>query len=92
MWTSIFLNLNWFLTLRLWVAVWPSEQCAWCTQALAFEGLLLSPTLEILFIICGEAYCLEILVFISPLALTDTQGEGGGKHLVLFYDMPWSLC
>ena len=53
------------------------------TQAPRLYGTLCSPpttlpTLEILFIICGEVYCLEILVFISLLALTDTQGEGGG--------------
>ena len=56
------------------------------------------PSLEILFIICRAVYCLEILVFISLLALTDTQGKGcgrrggGRKHLVLFYDTPWRLC
>ena len=40
------------------------------------------PSLEILFIICGEGYCLEILVFISLLALTDTQGKGGREGWV----------
>ena len=74
-----------------------SSQCTPCAhppKPFVFMGLfaLSLPSLEILFIICGEVYCLEILVFISLRALTDTQGKGGGeggwrKHLVLFYGM-----
>lgn len=60
-----------------------SAQCAPCARPpkpFVFMGLfaLSLPSLEILFIICGGVYCLEILVFISLLALTDTQGKGGG--------------
>ena len=58
--------------------------CARPPKPLVFMGLfaLSLPSLEILFIICGEGYCLEILVFISLLALTDTQGKGGREGWV----------
>lgn len=81
MWTSIF-YLNWFLTLGLLVAAWLIAQRATVhpsrphPQPLWDSSLFFPPSLEILFIICGEVYCLEILVSISPLALTDTQGKG----------------
>lgn len=75
--TSIF-YLNWFLTPCLLVAVWPNgltqaPRSLWDCLLFATPSL----SLEILFIICGEVYCLAILVFISPPALTDTQGDGG---------------
>lgn len=72
---SFFLfNLNHFLTQSLPVAA------AWCPKALqpcSLPCLHPPPALEILFIVCGKVYCLEILDFISPPALTDTQGKGG---------------
>lgn len=70
-----FFNLNYFLTHSLLVAA------AWCPKALKPcsppRPATPLPALEILFIICGKVYCLEILDFISPLALTDTRGKGG---------------
>lgn len=77
-----FFYLNYFLTQSLLVAA------AWCPKALkpcSPPPATPLPALEILFIICGKVYCLEILDFISPLALTDTWGKGGGVDVSIWF-------